>query len=397
VIRFASILALLSMLRFDAVAESVAVKEIVSPAGAGAAEPFVAASKNGLVMSWLEPVPNTDRVALRFARYKAGTWSQPRTIIERNDLFVNWADFPSVIEDAKGVLFAHWLQKSGGAVYAYDVRMATSPDGGRNWSKPFLLNRDGKKNEHGFVSLVALPKSGVGATWLDGRNMPEGKEEGEMTLRYATVDSSGAIHSDIQLDNRTCECCTTDMALAAGRPVIAYRDRSADEVRDISVVRRAESGWTRPRLIHQDGWKIAGCPVNGPQVAAFGRNVAVTWFTAANDQQRVYAAFSEDGGSTFSKPVAIDDGKPAGRVDIVSLDSDEAFVVWMEQTAAGAEIRGRVVSRNLSAGPSIKIADSSAARAAGFPRAGRVGRDVFVTWTDQSAKEKRVRIVQLSF
>ena len=49
-----------------------------------------------------------------------------------------------------------WLEKSGSGTYAYDVRMATSKDGGRTWSKPFLLNRDGRKTEHGFVTLALL-------------------------------------------------------------------------------------------------------------------------------------------------------------------------------------------------------------------------------------------------
>src|SRR5207244_3967080 len=112
------------------------IVEIQSPAGAGAAEPFLSATKNALLMSWLEPIANSNRVALRFARWSGGKWSEPRTIIERDDLFVNWADFPSVVEDVKGVLFAHWLQKSGSSTYACDVQMATSIDGGRTWNKP---------------------------------------------------------------------------------------------------------------------------------------------------------------------------------------------------------------------------------------------------------------------
>ncbi|HEX6639960.1 MAG TPA: sialidase family protein, partial [Thermoanaerobaculia bacterium] len=156
-----------------------AVEAIASPAGAGAAEPFLFATNDGVLLSWLEPVAGTDRTALRFARYRAGRWSEPRTIVERNDLFVNWADFPSLVEDAQGTLFAHWLQKSGKSTYAYDVRMSISPDGGATWREPFLLNRDGKQREHGFATLAALPSGGVGATWLDGRNMKAGGEHEE--------------------------------------------------------------------------------------------------------------------------------------------------------------------------------------------------------------------------
>lgn len=378
-------------------ASAQTVAQLPSPAAAGTAEPFLSRTKDGLLLSWLEPLPGTKRMALRFARLAKGVWSPPQTVLERDDLFVNWADFPSIVADVKGVLFAHWLQMSATGTYTYDVRMSTSSDGGRTWGKPFLLNRDGRKVEHGFVTLTPLPGGGVGATWLDGRNMPEGKEEGEMSVRYARVDASGNVTSDVEIDGRTCECCTTAMTIAGGRPIIAYRDRSQEEVRDIALVRQTTRGWSAPRPLHTDGWKIAGCPVNGPQLASLGRRVVAAWFTAAGDRGRVYAAFSEDAGATFGEPVAVDGGKPIGRVDVVMLDADSAVVSWSEQTPAGAELRARRIRRNLQAGPSIKVADSSGARAAGFPRMETIGRDVYMTWTEQDGKSKRVRLSRIRF
>ena len=370
------------------------VESLPSPAGTGAAEPFLYPSRDGVLLSWLEPVPNTDRTALRFSRYVHGQWSAPRTIVERNDLFVNWADFPSIAEDAKGVLFAHWLQKSGKGTYSYDVRMATSTDGGASWGKPFLLNRDRKEAEHGFVTLAALPDGGVGATWLDGRNMAGG---GDMTVRYATVHADGSLTDDVELDGRTCECCTTGMAVTSSGPVIGYRDRSADEVRDISYVAKTANGWTKPARLNSDGWKINACPVNGPQVDAIGAHAVTAWFTAAQDQGRAFLAFSGDGGRTFGKPVRIDDGKPVGRLDVLLLDERTALVTWLEQTGDGGEIRARRVTAGGTSEPSIKITASSTARAAGFARMARAGRDAYVTWTEHSANNKRVRVARLRF
>ena len=390
--RLARLLTILTLLSFASVAVAAPVTEVAVPSAPGAAQPFLFAAKDALLLSWLEPVPNTKRTALRFARFAAGKWSQPRAVVERDDFFVNWADFPSIVEDTNGALFAHWLQRSAGATYSYDVKLAISKDGGQSWSAPILLNRDGKRNEHGFVSLAPLEKGGVGATWLDGRNMVEGKEEGDMTVRYATIDAAGTIRSDVQIDDRTCECCTTAMTMVAGRPVIAYRDRSSDEVRDIAVVRQMANGWSKPQLVHADGWKIAGCPVNGPQLDARGSRVIAAWFSAAGEHGRAYVAFSDDGGATFAAPIVVDDGKPVGRMDVVMVDADSAVVTWSEQTAAGAELRARRVPRNGKPGPSVKVADSSLARAAGFARAAVVGQDVFVAWTEQSAATKRIHI-----
>ncbi len=386
-----------------AAAVKSAVEGITSPAGAGAAEPFLFASRDSILLSWLEPVANTDRFALRFARYRNGQWSVPRTIVERNDLFVNWADFPSIVEDAQGVLFAHWLQKSGSDTYSYDVRMATSSDG-ESWGKPFLLNRDGKKAEHGFVTLAPLPGGGVGATWLDGRNMnaPDhdgsGHEStGDMTIRYAAVSAKGEIAGDTELDPRTCECCTTGMTVTDSGPVIVYRDRSAGEIRDVAYVAKSAKGWSKPALVQQDGWKIAGCPVNGPQIDAIGNRAATAWFTAAQDKGRAFVSFSDDGGTTFAKPLPVDDGKPIGRLDVVLLDSDTALVTWLEQTTTGGEIRARRVGRNGKVEPSVKVADSSTARAAGFARTAKLGSDVYFTWTEQTATTKQIRLARGSF
>ena len=378
--------------------QAPSIEIIAAPAGEGSAEPFLVTMKDGLGLSWLGPVEGTDRFALRFARYANGEWSDPRTVVERNDLFVNWADFPSIQEDARGNLFAHWLQKSGKGTYSYDVRMAISEDGGATWGESFLLNRDGKQAEHGFVTLAALPQEGIAATWLDGRNMTGGDHGhggGDMTLRYAHVDPSGSITSDEELDDRTCECCATGMAMTSSGPVIVYRDRSPEEVRDISYVRREGATWSEPAAVHHDGWKINGCPVNGPQIDAMGTNVATAWFTAAGEEQRVYASFSADAGATFGEAIRIDDGKPVGRVDVVMIDPRTALVTWLEQTPGGAEIRVRRVTTDGAPDPSLKIADSDAARAAGFTRIAYSGGELWLAWTDQSATSKQVRVARM--
>ena len=371
-------------------AAKAAFEAIAIPAGTGAGQPFLFTTRDGVGLSWLEPVSDSDGVALRVSIHRNGAWSSPVTVVERDDLFVNWADFPSVVEDADGNLFAHWLQKSGEGTYAYDVRMAVSRDGGKAWGESFLLNRDGRESEHGFVTLAALPGGGVGAAWLDGRHMMmsggdhEGHHMGDMTLRYAKVNADGMLIVDEQLDDRTCECCQTGMVMTAGGPVIVYRDRSAEEIRDIALIHRDAAGWTAPRTIRDDGWKIDGCPVNGPQIDAVGDRAAVAWFTAANETQHVFVAFSDDGGRTFAEPVRIDEGKPAGRVDIVMLDENTALVSWLEQTPAGAEIRVRRVERGGTMQQSMKVADSAAARSSGFARMARSGDSVWIAWVTGS-------------
>lgn len=366
------------------------VRELDSPAGAASGEPFLATDDEGRVhMSWLEPDSGGSH-ALRFATLEGGTWSEPRTIVRRDDLFVNWADFPSLIALPGGRLVVHWLQRSGGGTYAYDVRLAHSADGGERWSESLVPHSDGTKTEHGFVSLFPEADGAVGAVWLDGRQYAEtgSHGDGEMTLRYGRVLPSAGGHGwqgvrdEALLDARTCDCCQTSVALARGGPVVAYRDRSADEIRDIWVVRRTGKGWSEPAPVHADGWEIPACPVNGPSAAARGDRVAVAWFTAAQNSPRVNLAFSADGGAVFREPVRVDTGSPEGRVDLTLLEDGSAMVLWLERTEGGAEVRLRRVAADGGLGPVRVIGASSAARASGFPRmVAADGRMVFA-WTE---------------
>jgi hypothetical protein len=151
--------------------------------------------------------------------------------------------------------------------------------------------------------------------------------------------------------------------------------------------------------VHRDGWRIDACPVNGPAVSASGRRVAVAWFTAANDSARVKVAFSDDAGATFGAPVRVDDGNPAGRVDVELLADGSALVTWIERTGADdAAVRARRVSGTATEpGTAMTIASSSAERASGFPRTAVSGDHVIFAWTvPGTPSEVRVARTQVS-
>ena len=353
-----------------------------SPAAPGSAEPSLVAGADGRVyMSWLEPADSGH--ALRFAVLQGRTWSRPRTIRAGRDFFVNWADFPSLEVLPGNRLAAHWLQRNGRGTYAYGVRLALSADGGETWSAPLTPHRDTTQTEHGFVALWAEGDQ-LGAVWLDGRKFSQQGHSAanEMMLMTTTVGRDGQLAPEVQLDARTCDCCQNAAALTTNGPVITYRNRSNDEIRDIYITRRVGGKWTEGAPVYADNWHINACPVNGPAVAAAGNRVALAWFTAAHDSPRVKLAFSNDGGARFAAPVRVDGGNPAGRVDVVMLPDGSALVIWLERTGGEvAAVRGRKISRAGRAGAPVTIATSSAARASGFPRLALTASDVVFAWT----------------
>ena len=361
------------------------VNEIKSPAPPGSGQPNLAVAADGRVfLSWIEP-DTPQGYVLRFSVRGAQGWSAPKTIARGANWFVSDADVPSLAVLSDGTLAADWFVASvGPRSEAYDVNLVFSKDGGTTWSKPLMPHRDGKKRQHGFVSLVPTPDAKLAAIWLDGRNMPS-EEEGDMALMYTTIAANGTLGPETQIDNRACECCKTSMTATADGLVAVYRDRSDKEIRDISIVRYANGRWSQPQALTNDGWEIDGCPINGPAVSANGSNIAVAWFTAPDDDKpQVYVLMSADSGKTFGKKIRIDDGNPLGRVDVVSRSSGAAVVSWVERTSQGAQVRMREVAANGTAAAPMNVSGTAGLGSGVFPRIVRSGDDIVVAWTDAS-------------
>ena len=106
-----------------------------------------------------------------------------------------------------------------------------------------------------------------------------------MTLRSAVIGSDGNVERSL-VDDMVCDCCQTSMTVSQGIPIVVYRDRTKGEIRDISFSRYIDQKWTEPQPIHEDGWKINGCPVNGPNIDSFEENV-VSWFSASKGRQKL--------------------------------------------------------------------------------------------------------------
>lgn len=317
------------------------------PATGAAAQPdLVAAPGGGWLLSWIEPGANGGH-ALKFARAgRDGRWDAPRTIAQGRDWFVNWADTPHLAVSADGALWAHWLQKSAPATYAYDVALTRSADGGATWSKPVKVNDDGTATEHGFVSLWPDGAGGLGVAWLDGRHTGGGEGEegghaghrGAMSLRAARFDANLERSLDAEIDAMTCDCCQIDAATTARGPVLVYRDRDAQEIRDIAATRRDADGWSAPKHVHADRWTMPACPVNGPSVAARGEAAVVAWYTAAGGESKVQVARSGDAGTSFGPPLLLDRGEPVqGRVE-AALGADAAWVLWLREDRQGQSL-----------------------------------------------------------
>jgi len=380
-----------------AVALSGQVRIIDPPAGPDSGMPFLAASSRGVYMSWLEPAASGQH-SLKVAEWTAERWSTPGTIAFGPNWFINWADFPSIIETTHGML-AHWLTRTGPGKWGYGIRFGMAETFDKPWHETYTVGLMNPDDYSGFVSFVSTRDS-VGAAYLappvSGRGRSEAEQEIK-TLRFVDFRADGSALDDEELDSDVCTCCQTAVAMTAEGVIVVYRDHLQGEIRDISTVRRVRGAWTSPHLVHRDGWRINGCPSDGPSIAASGDRVAVAWLTRAQDRPRIQLSFSTDSGRTFIDPVRIDDGSPLGRVSLANLDRDSVVACWIEKTGdATAQIRLKQVSRSSGAQSSITVASVPASRAVGLPKIAILADRIIVAWRDSRVRAAWLPLSELT-
>jgi hypothetical protein len=331
------------------------VTQLDAPALEGSGQAHLAGGGDTpVILSWQEPTAEGG-TALRVSRVDGSQWAQPQTVAQGQNWFVNWADFPSVVPLESSLLIAHWLPLKPDERYAYDIAYSLSDDGGRSWSNTRVLNADAAIAEHGFVSFFEWGTD-IGAVWLDGRAIAALtidelfalEEPVGMTLRFARMDRSGTVVERGEIDELVCDCCQTDAVTTDAGPLIVYRDRTTEEIRDITV-RRAEpvvgsagsvstTGWTEPVTLGPDGWLIDGCPVNGPALSAAGEHVGVAWFTAADNQPRLRFARSRNAGRDFDAAITVAAQNVLGQADIVMTADGTAWVSAWHRAEQGMEL-----------------------------------------------------------
>lgn len=360
-------------------------------------ESFLFSTDKDLFISWTEQV--LDSNFLYITKLENDSWTNKELITKGTDWFVNWADFPSIsLNQVSGSIFSFHLQKSSEETFSYDVNYHINSK--ETWNDMNKIHDDNTFSEHGFVSSIPY-KDGFMVSWLDGRNTygvgDHGHAKGAMTIRSAILDSNGNIINQNVIDEMVCECCQTSMAISGGIPIVVYRNRSDSEIRDIYFSRYIDSNWSDPEPVHDDGWEINGCPVNGPNVDSYGDNVVVSWFSASNGRPKVNLKFSTDNGRTFGDKILIDEveNSPLGRVDIEFISETEAMISWLSTVDGKGKLLIRKIKTNGDIGPVKVVEEVSTERSTGFPQIEEFNDNVYISWTDNSESGKKVKVTKI--
>jgi hypothetical protein len=236
--------------------------------------------------------------------------------------------------------------------------------------------------QHALVSMAASGDREASLVWLEALK----GEDAPSALKRTVVSSDGKVMKEESLDPDVCTCCPTSIVKTSRGLLVAYRDHTPQDIRDIAVIRFENGRWLPSKILNPDKWEINACPVNGASAVAKDNRVAIAWYTEAQDSPRTQLVFSGDGGATFGKPIRVSTGNSFGHVSAALDDQGGAFVSWLEEGkgAEGVVLLVRQVTGAGVAGAVTQVAQGSRSNI-GYPRLLRTGNETWIAWGNSGA------------
>jgi hypothetical protein len=356
------------------------------PSANGGIQPNWAATADGsILLSWVEPQGDGLGV-LKYAVRRGGGWSEARTIATGRRFWRHPAEVPGIISLSEGTLLAHWVEKGKDSSDAEYIYVSSSRDG-LHWTEPQLAHHDRGPVQHGLASMVASGPKEASLLWLQALR----GEDGPVSLMRTIVGADGEEIREEELDSDVCSCCPTTVVKTAKGLLVAYRDHTPQDIRDIGILRFENGRWSESKILHPDKWQINACPVNAASAAARDKRVAVAWYTEADDTPRVQLAFSSDSGLTFGKPTVVSTRDTLGYASTALNSDGGALVSWIEEGASSARALVRAVSPAGAAGPVLQVAEGSRT-SLGYPKLVHSGNETWIAWGDSKTGVKTAQL-----
>jgi hypothetical protein len=293
---------------------------------------------------------------------------------------------PGMISLADGTLLAHWVEKGKDSSDAEDIYVSSSKDG-LKWTAPAMAHKDHSPVQHGLASMVASGPKEASLFWLQALK----GEDGPVSLMRTVVDDTGKEIREEELDKDVCSCCPTSTVKTGKGLLVAYRDHTSKDIRDIAVLRLENNKWSTSNYVHADKWEINACPVNAASAAALDNKVAVAWYTEADDMPRVQVVFSTDAGATFGKPTKLNTGDTLGYASTALEADGTAIISWIEETDKSHKLMARAVSPAGVAGPPLEVAEGNRS-SLGYPKIIRAGTETWIAWGGEKTGIKTARL-----
>lgn len=386
----------------------------VSSEDGNAAEPAVATSPEGDVyVAWVNHGPRSDADVM-IARFNSDGQMQG-TAVRVNTapgLATAWrGDPPTVAVGPNQTVYIGWTARADSeSAHATDLYLSSSRDRAQTFGPPVKVNDDTKPAVHGMHSLAVGNDGRIYVAWLDERNIspvamkdmktdPGVKAhhmESNRDLFFATSTDGGRSFSvNRQVATDVCPCCKTALAISSdGLLYLGWRQVLAGDLRHIALASSADQGktFTAPKIVSDDQWVLAGCPVSGPSLSIDNNGgLSVLWYSEGKiGQTGLYWSQSTDHGLTFGPRKLVAAGQTKGTPLLVA-ENGVMKSVWEDREGG----KSQVLTANFR--DSTTAADSFVITADGeLPAASATQRRIFIAYI---AKEQHqvIRLVSATF
>lgn len=228
---------------------------------------------------------------------------------------------PQVGVDTEGRVYVAWIDRidvPGRRFPANDLYLAVSDDGGQSFGPEQTVNADagGIPTGHTFHNMTALPDGSMLLSWIDGR--ASGSQ-----IRVARVEDGGRIIRETAvLDQSSCPCCRTNLAVGPdGRVYAVWRHEYESGERDIVIAHSDDGGETFSpyRPVFRDYWNINACPHTGPAIVVDSSGkVHVAWYTGTESAPGIRHGVSANRGETFEQVRTVQGDVPVAQVALAA-------------------------------------------------------------------------------
>jgi hypothetical protein len=293
---------------------------------------------------------------------------------------------PGLAMGPAGEVYVTWSAakpRPEGVLFASDLYLSRSLDGGRTFEPPLRVNDD-RPIAHSFEDLAVAADGTVLVGWIDSRD-----GHGRTATYVARVVERGTrLERVTRLDGgETCVCCRVSVSAGPGNAAaVAWRKVFPGDLRDMVLSRSDDGGRTfsAATLVHADRWKITACPHRGGQVAADARGrLYAVWYTEGTQSRPdVLLAVAPD-GRRFGRPQRVHTatGSVPDHPRLAVDNAGHGIVVWEDSTAARRRILLRSIVRGgRSLGPARTLSPAIKAWA---PAVAVVPGGFLVAWHEE--------------
>jgi hypothetical protein len=170
---------------------------------------------------------------------------------------------------------------------ASELVYTVSKNGGATWTSPQSVDTDPTKGiMRGFFDAIILPNDELAVVYL--KDVKGSTKHEERDLRLA-MTKNGVFQPEKLLDPVVCDCCNINLLVDGnGAFHVYYRDNN-DDIRDMARLTSKDNGATfsKPEIVHNDGWKIAGCPHSGAISSTNGKSALIAWYSGAETESGI--------------------------------------------------------------------------------------------------------------